>query len=149
MWHAFIYTALCSPACSLTTDTCVALNTCQCGSTGEVCGSNTLSNRCLNSVCVCGTSSTCTTGTTIAVCLDQIGQTPGSTNSVATCKVKFKIRGSRCRLTLYPSYPISNERSEILLCFSVAVIPCAVQLPEQTQVNLFVVQLQVRWVPML
>jgi hypothetical protein len=48
-----------------------------------------LSNRCLSSVCVCGTSSTCTTGTRYTVCLDQVGNTPGSSNTVATCKVCY------------------------------------------------------------
>ena len=85
-YHLFLsFIALCSPACTLTTDTCVALNTCKCGS-ADPCGA-TLSNRCLNSVCVCGTSALCTAGTTTPVCLDQIGQTPGSSNTVATCKV--------------------------------------------------------------
>ena len=46
-----------------------------------------LSNRCLSGVCVCGVSALCTTGTTVAVCLDQVGNTPGSSNTVATCKV--------------------------------------------------------------
>ena len=81
------FAALCSPACTLTTDTCVALNDCRCGATSAACGP-TLSNRCLSGVCVCGVSALCTAGTTTPVCLDQIGQTPGATNTVATCKVK-------------------------------------------------------------
>ena len=79
------FVALCSPECTLTTDTCASLNNCKCG-TADPCGP-TLSNRCLNSVCVCGVSASCTSGTTVPVCLDQVGNTPGSTNTVATCKV--------------------------------------------------------------
>ena len=84
------FPALCSPACTLTTDTCVGLNSCKCG-TSDPCGGDVLSNRCLNSACVCGVSSTCTTGTTTAVCLDNLRQTPGSSNTIATCKVRYNI----------------------------------------------------------
>ena len=87
--NLFFVLALCSPACTLTTDTCdgsVSPAVCKCG-TSDACGGDVLSNRCLNSVCVCGVSAKCTTGTTLAVCLDQVGNTPGSSNTVATCKV--------------------------------------------------------------
>lgn len=73
------------PLCTLTTDTCDA-GTCFCGTANE-CGTDTLSNRCLDSVCVCGVSASCTSGTRYATCLDQLGNTPGSSNTVATCKV--------------------------------------------------------------
>ena len=86
--HIIFLVALCSPECTLTTDTCASLNNCKCG-TADPCGP-TLSNRCLNSVCVCGVSASCTSGTTVPVCLDQVGNTPGSTNTVATCKVNPK-----------------------------------------------------------
>ena len=84
-WSYYSFVALCSPECTLTTDTCASLNNCKCG-TADPCGP-TLSNRCLNSVCVCGVSASCTSGTTVPVCLDQVGNTPGSTNTVATWKV--------------------------------------------------------------
>ena len=83
--------ALCSPACTLTTDTCdgsVSPAVCKCG-TSAACGGDVLSNRCLSGTCVCGISAKCTTGTTVAVCLDQVGNTPGSSNTVATCKVSY------------------------------------------------------------
>ena len=84
--------ALCSPACTLTTDTCdgsVSPAVCKCG-TSDACGGDVLSNRCLNSVCVCGISPTCTAGTRYPVCLDQVGNPPGASSTVSTCKVNHK-----------------------------------------------------------
>ena len=53
----------------------------------DACGGDVLPNRCLSGTFVCGVSAKCTSGTTVAVCLDQFGNTPGSSNTVATCKV--------------------------------------------------------------
>ena len=84
------FLALCSPACSGTTDTCDA-GTCKCGTEADAdacASSDTLSNRCVSGVCLCGVSTLCTIGTTTPVCLDQRGKTPGTSNTVATCKVR-------------------------------------------------------------
>ena len=85
--------ALCSPACTLTTDTCdgsTSPPTCKCG-TSAACGSDTLTNRCVGGVCLCGSQAACTSGTRYAFCLDASGLTPASTNTLASCKVNKMI----------------------------------------------------------
>ena len=101
LYFLFVSLAFCDPPCTETTDTCVRyepqlalfdpLYICKCG-IYDPCGEDILTNRCLNSECVCGVSPPCTPGTRYAVCLDKLGATPGSSGSLsesATCKVSF------------------------------------------------------------
>ena len=70
----FVFTAVCSPACSEhLSDACTG-GACKCGSS-SACDS-AVATRCASSSCFCGTSSACTSTSTLSKCLWSDGSTP-------------------------------------------------------------------------